>query len=125
MSEQFTTVKISQYASKQLSLISDFSGKPKGQIIEKFILELFHSFYGQVNESVNSGAYVDFDYSIKAFPKADLVSGQYAVDINTPREVTDEINFNLATDAFKALDNRYELNKAKFKKSLEMLSSHD
>jgi hypothetical protein len=45
--------------------------------------------------------------------------------MNTPREITDEINFKLATEAFKALDNQKEINKAKFKKSLEMLSSHD
>src|SRR5665647_1841474 len=115
MSEsEFTTVKIGKYSSKQLSLISYFTNKNKSTIIENFILDLMHACYGEIGKSVKSGAWISYDCSIKAFERADMVSGQYPIAFEAPNSESDNITWRLVESAFNRLDNQKLLNKEKF-----------
>jgi hypothetical protein len=125
MSEEFTTIKVSSYSSKQLSLISVLTGKTKGQIIEAFILDLLHSFYGEIGKSLQSGAFIAYDCQIKAYERADMVSGTYPIAFETPKSESDEITWRLVESAFTRLDQTKLQNKAKFKLALESLSKND
>jgi hypothetical protein len=119
-----TTLQLSQYASKQLSLISYFTNKNKSTIIENFILDLMHSFYGEIGKSVKSGAFIDFNYDIKAFERADMVSGTYPIAWETPTSDSDKITWSIVEAAFNRLDQTKLQNKIKFKKALLELSQH-
>ncbi len=116
-----TTVQISKNASRQLGLISVFTNVDKGQLVEKFIHDLFWKIRPQLTQSLETGGFVDFKFEISAGPKLEMVAFQYPVSMDTPTSETDSKNFELISEAFQKLDREKELNKIKFKKVLEAL----
>jgi hypothetical protein len=99
-----TTVQILKRDLKLLKQISTFTGISESEIVKNFIVELWLKTSDHFLKAIKSGDLIGYQVEIKAGIKIPMVSGQYAIPLDTAKEITDAKNLELAEQQFKQLD---------------------